>query len=236
MNNVNSYTIGLVGTILSVSGAKVEYIYGLNGEKLKVSHVTEQSSTASARSLALPEPITPIVPGFHFYVERTTEYVGGDIELKGEGMVYGKTYKYYFGDGYVRFYPGSNQAPRYFYYSKDHLGNVRSVVTKNPTTNEISEIQQTHYYPFGGIIADLSTGRNVQNRLYNGKELDTSNNLWWYDYGARQYDPTAPRFITIDPHADYYFHLNSYSYCGVNPVNAIDPNGMDIYALLYNGE
>lgn len=57
---------------------------------------------------------------------------------------------------------------------------MRSVVTKNPTTNEISEVQQTHYYPFGGVIADISTGTSVQNKLYNGKELDASNNLWWY--------------------------------------------------------
>ncbi|MCI6198180.1 MAG: hypothetical protein MR670_13345 [Prevotella sp.] len=53
-------------------------------------------------------------------------------------------------------------------------------MTKNPTTNEISEVQQTHYYPFGGVIADISTGTSVQNKLYNGKELDASNNLWWY--------------------------------------------------------
>ena len=36
-------------------------------------------------------------------------------------------------------------------------------------TNEIAEMQQTLYYPFGGIIADLSTGRSVQNKLYNGQ-------------------------------------------------------------------
>ena len=38
---------------------------------------------------------------------------------------------------------------------------------------------------YGGIIADISTGQNIQPRLYNGKELDRTNNLWWYDYGAR---------------------------------------------------
>lgn len=40
-------------------------------------------------------------------------------------------------------------------------------------------------------------------------------------------------FTTIDPHAENYYHLSPYSYCGGNPVNAIDPNGMDIYMLFY---
>ncbi|MBQ6187662.1 MAG: hypothetical protein IJK49_06955 [Prevotella sp.] len=38
---------------------------------------------------------------------------------------------------------------------------------------------------FGGIIADISTGRNVQPRLYSGKELDRTNNLFWYDFLTR---------------------------------------------------
>lgn len=93
-----------------------------------------------------------------------------------------------------------------------------------------TEQQVTHYYPFGGIIADLSDkGRNVQNRLYNGKELDTSNNLWWYDYGARQYDPTAPRFTTPDPLAEKYYGWNMYGYCMNNPVKFIDNEGKDVW-------
>ncbi|RRC99108.1 hypothetical protein [Prevotella sp. OH937_COT-195] len=40
-------------------------------------------------------------------------------------------------------------------------------------------------------------------------------------------------FTTIDPHAENYYHLSPYNYCGGSPVNAIDPNGMDIYMLFY---
>ena len=36
-----------------------------------------------------------------------------------------------------------------------------------------------------GIIADISTGQNTQPRLYNGKELDRTNNLFWYDFLVR---------------------------------------------------
>lgn len=86
-----------------------------------------------------------------------------------------------------------------------------------------------HYYPFGGIIADLSTGRSVQNRLYNGKELDTSNNLWWYDYGARQYDPTRGQFSNYDQHCENYYSTNPLTYCENSPIKRFDPTGMDWY-------
>ena len=36
-------------------------------------------------------------------------------------------------------------------------------------------------------------------------------------------------FTSIDPHAESYYHLSPYSYCGGNPVNRIDPTGMDWY-------
>lgn len=36
-------------------------------------------------------------------------------------------------------------------------------------------------------------------------------------------------FTTIDPHAENYYHLSPYAYCGENPVNAIDPDGKDWY-------
>lgn len=36
-------------------------------------------------------------------------------------------------------------------------------------------------------------------------------------------------FTTIDPHAESYYHLSPYSYCGGNPVNAIDPDGRSTF-------
>lgn len=36
-------------------------------------------------------------------------------------------------------------------------------------------------------------------------------------------------FTTVDPDAESYYHLSPYSYCGGNPVNRVDPTGMDWY-------
>ena len=41
------------------------------------------------------------------------------------------------------------------------------------------------------------------------------------------YDPILGRFNTIDPLAEKYYSISPYAYCDNNPVNAIDPFGMD---------
>ncbi len=48
----------------------------------------------------------------------------------------------------------------YFYTLKDHLGHTRVVVDE-----EENVIQETAYYPYGGIIADLSS-KSKYNYLY----------------------------------------------------------------------
>lgn len=88
------------------------------------------------------------------------------------------------------------------------------------------EVQQTHYYPFGGTIADLGTASSFQHRKYNGKELDRMFGLDYYDYGARQYDPILLRFTSPDPLAEKAYGTSMYAYCGNNPINKIEINGL----------
>ena len=111
---------------------------------------------------------------------------------------------------------------KYHYYLKDHQGNNRVVINQSGTVEETN-----HYYPFGGIFA--SSSNSVQPYKYNGKELDTKNGLNWYDYGARQYDAALGRFTTVDPMTEKYHGVSPYLYCGNNPINRIDPDGMDWY-------
>lgn len=69
-------------------------------------------------------------------------------------------------------------------------------------------VQADDYYPFGLAFNSYSSG--VKNDfLYNGKELQDELDLGWYDYHARQYDPTVGRFMSVDPHADLY-HPNRH--------------------------
>ncbi len=111
------------------------------------------------------------------------------------------------------------------YFIKDHLGNVRDVITTNPNTSLIRQV--TDYYPFGLEIQEINATDNLQ--LYNSKELQTDAKLWWYDYGARFYDPVLGRFTGIDPLAEKFYHLSPYNYADNSPIANIDLWGLQAW-------
>ena len=87
--------------------------------------------------------------------------------------------------------------------------------------------QVTNYYPFGGVFSTTAynSGDDLQPYKYNGKELDRTHGLDWYDYGARQYDPFVPGFTSLDPMCEKYYNVSPYVYCENDPINAFDPDG-----------
>ncbi len=132
--------------------------------------------------------------------------------------------------------------------NKDHLGNNRLSYTLDPETHQIKILEENHYYPFGlkhgnynAIRKDVRYKEQAANKkevkqvvpdavkfkyLYNGKELQDELGLNVYDYGARVYDPAAPRFWQVDPLAEKYSFQSVYVYASNNPVLFIDNFGM----------
>jgi RHS repeat-associated protein len=110
------------------------------------------------------------------------------------------------------------------YFIKDHLGNVRAVVSSEPEAR--FPLQYNDYYPFGHEFVDW--GSHDNQIKYNGKELQTEADLTWYDYGARFYDPVIGRWHVVDRFTEKYPKLSPYQYSANNPILFIDVNGDSI--------
>ncbi|MCB2196742.1 MAG: hypothetical protein KQH79_12840 [Bacteroidetes bacterium] len=115
---------------------------------------------------------------------------------------------------------------KYEYYLKDHLGSTRVMFADDGNGNaEI--LQETHYYPFGLTIDGLSYGSAENNTLFSGKEYNSEINLNWYDFGARNYDPSLGMWFNVDPMAEKYISSSPYHFTANNPVNFRETNGME---------
>lgn len=123
----------------------------------------------------------------------------------------------------------------YEYHLKDHLGNTRVAFDAVQTGTSIFykhavAFQATDYYSFGmeheqpNPYAPTLGQEHNQNFRYNGKEFYSG--IGWSDYGARFYNSSLGRWMSIDPLAEKYMSLSTYHFSGNNPVNLIDRNGM----------
>ena len=114
------------------------------------------------------------------------------------------------------------------YNIRDHLANTRLIFTRGNTLDSIRIIQNNNYYPFGMRLYGEwdNLGNNLNEYLYNDKELEKDLELNWYYYGARYYDPSIGRFTGVDPLADSYSSFSPYNYVLNNPIKLVDPDGM----------
>lgn len=110
----------------------------------------------------------------------------------------------------------ATQEREYFLYNV-----IGSVVV---TTNADASVKSTNLYEaFGKVVA--TTGASDNNRLFCTKERSESIGL--DNFGFRYFDWAIGRFIQRDP-LGYPDGLNNYLYCSNNPINRIDPLGVEI--------
>jgi RHS repeat-associated protein len=101
------------------------------------------------------------------------------------------------------------------YYHNDGLGSVVAL------TDQVGSVQDSYIFdPFGFSTNIGSSSNSFQ---YTGRENDTTN---LHYYRARYYSPTFQRFLSEDLLWLFGQHDNFYAYVGNNPVNLIDPMGL----------
>ncbi|NUN04306.1 MAG: DUF2778 domain-containing protein [Bdellovibrio sp.] len=121
---------------------------------------------------------------------------------------------------------GARNTPEYFYKNSaqhrvitDHLGSVRLVVnTANGTV-----VQRMDYNEWGDVLNDTSPGFQPYG-FAGGIYLVASKTV---KFGARVYDPSMGRWLTKDPILFGGGDTNLYGYTFSDPVNFIDPTGLD---------
>ncbi len=80
--------------------------------------------------------------------------------------------------------------------------------------------------PFGETMAEQKASGYYNNAYkFNGKEQDAETGLYYY--GARYYDPRSSVWLNVDPLASDFPSWTPYHYVHDNPINLIDPTGME---------
>lgn len=202
--------LNLPEEFLTVDGDTVKYVYSADGVKLYMNETPAEGSVKGTEYVA------------NYRIENNTlKMVHTDAGYYTPVMTpFGATGPVY----------------AHIWYLKDHLGNNRILADEGGNA-----IAANDYDPFGDEISVVSTslpypfppGGSESPYKFGGKEWSEITST--YNFEARQFSPKSHRFMTMDPMSEKYYGISPYAYCAGNPVNIVDPNGMDYWILNRDG-
>jgi RHS repeat-associated protein len=137
-------------------------------------------------------------------------------------------------EGYVKNTPvsGTNTYSYVFNYT-DHLGNVRLSYTKNPSTNVLTILDESNYYPFGLKHSPYNAIAPMQEYKvkFQGQERQDELGLNWDSFKYRNYDYAIGRFHSIDPLCEKYNTWTPYAFSGNRVVDSRELEGLEPYVV-----
>ena len=93
-------------------------------------------------------------------------------------------------------------------------------------------LEETHYYPFGLVMAGISSkalnSAPENKKKFIGQQFDDELGLNWYQFRFRNHDPQIGRFIEIDPLADKYVYNSTYAYAENKVGMGFDLEGLEL--------
>jgi len=175
-------------------------------------------------------------------VTETTLYIGGLLE---KVTLAGKTsWRHYVqaptGTAAVHLRHADGSAPRSYFLTHDHLGGTGAVLDASTGSVLLREAfdafgrRRGVTGPAGPSAADWAVIRAVTRDGFTGHEhLD---NVGLIHMNGRVYDPDIGRFLSPDPIVQAPFDrqdLNRYAYGWNNPLNVVDPTGLQEVTCLH---
>jgi len=215
--------LNLPEKIYFMNGNKIEYMYDATGVKHKAKYTTALNPLQIPLGQAVDNPSNNVLRKDS--VEYSSDYIYKNRKID----------KILTMQGYIQTDGIYNKWDywKYNYSLMDYQGNTRVTLASDYMANHSTAYTasgQIDYYPFGMEITP-PTGTNSGNNpyLYSGKEIDRMHGLNEYDFSARWQDAAMPGFTTPDPLAETHTWESPYAYCGGDPVNRMDPTGLEWY-------
>jgi RHS repeat-associated protein len=217
--------------------AAFDYVYDANGNLIQKTEratgkITRYSFDSENRLIKIDFPDGGTAAYFY-------DGMGRRIEKNFNGTI---TQQVYDGNDVVAEYTGGAVSSQFTYgpgidevlsvrqgtltafFQSDVQGTVTRVVKSDGT-----QLASYVYDSFGRIVSE--TGTRLSRYAFQGRELDAESGLYYFR--ARYYDPTAGRFLTEDPNP-LTRQLNNYTFVENDPVNLLDPLGLDWLENLSN--
>ncbi|MFF4010641.1 polymorphic toxin-type HINT domain-containing protein [Streptomyces sp. NPDC001717] len=176
--------------------------------------------------------------------DNTTTYI---YDAAGNRLIEenGSSRTLYLGDAEVTVNKAGQALDAVRYYAGPGCTTVRR--TNGKSGNHQLSVQLTDHHGTATTTVDLAAGQNISrrktdpygnprgaqpsswpgNRSFLGTGIDDTNTGLTH-IGAREYEPTTGRFISVDPIIDITnpLQMNGYTYSNANPIGGSDPSGL----------